>query len=40
MGAKSGDGEHFLPPPPVEKLAGQVSSRNEDISETVFLDAF
>ena len=26
--------------PPVEKLAGQVSLRNENISETFFLDAF
>ena len=26
--------------PPVEKLAGQVSPRNENISETFFLDAF
>ena len=33
-------GRGTRPPPPVEKLAGQVSPRNEDISETFFHDAF
>ena len=38
MGAERGDGERVLSP--VEKLAGQVSPRNEDISETFFLTRF
>ena len=38
MGAERGDGERFLPP--VEKLVGQVSPRNEDIPETFFLTRF
>ena len=38
MGAERGDGERVISP--VEKLAGQVSPRNENISETFFLDAF
>ena len=37
MGAERGDGERV---PPVEKLAGQVTPRNEDISETFFLTRF
>ena len=40
MGAErgGGGGKRFLPP--VEKLAGQVSPRNEDISDTFFLTRF
>ena len=37
MGAERGDGERVLSP--VEKLAGQVSPKN-DISETFFLTSF
>ena len=41
-GRRKGDGERVLHPhpPTVEKLASLVSPRNEDISETFFLDAF
>ena len=40
-GAERGTGNASSPPPPpVEKLAGQVSPRNEDISETFFLTRF
>ena len=38
MGTERGDGESVLSP--VEKLAGQVSPRNEDILETFFLTRF
>ena len=38
MGAERGTGNASCPP--VEKLAGQVSPRNEDIPETFFLTRF